>query len=128
MINAGQCVMNIAFAALFVGRWGVLGLGAAFALSYLLAAAWALRILSYKVRGFAFHSVVGSVARMAVAGALAGEAAWLVADHVGANSGAGALGRVLAGSAVVVAVYAGVLVLQRAPELAALRGVTRRRV
>ena len=37
--------------SLLVGRFGVLGLGLAFALAYLLSAAWALQVLSYKVAG-----------------------------------------------------------------------------
>ena len=40
VINAGQCILNVVFALMLYGRWGVLGLGAAFALSYALAALW----------------------------------------------------------------------------------------
>ena len=39
--------------SLLVGRYGVLGLGLAFALAYLLSAAWALQVLSFKVPGYA---------------------------------------------------------------------------
>jgi putative peptidoglycan lipid II flippase len=127
VLNVGQCAMNIAFAALFVGPWGVLGLGAAFALSYAIAALWALKILAYKVRGFPFRSVVESIVRIGLAGTLGGEAAWLVADRVGGNTGLGAFGRLLAGSLAGAAVYGGLLVLLRAPELGALRRVARRR-
>jgi putative peptidoglycan lipid II flippase len=124
VINCGQCLMNIVFAVAFVGRWGVLGLGAAFALSYVLAAVWALQVLSYKVPGFPHRDVLRSIFRIAVAAVLGGEAAWLVADRVGANTGAEALTRLLAGSAVGLAVYVAVLALLRAPEL---RTITRRR-
>lgn len=124
VINCGQCLLNIAFAFAFVGRWGVLGLGAAFALSYLIAAVWALQVLSYKVPGFPFRDVLASVARIAVAAVLGGEAAWFVADRVGANTGAAALARLLAGTAVGLVVYVAVLAVVRAPEL---RTLTRRR-
>ena len=52
VINAGQCILNVVFALVLYGRWGVLGLGAAFALSYALAALWALSVLATKVRGY----------------------------------------------------------------------------
>jgi putative peptidoglycan lipid II flippase len=126
VLNAGQCVLNIVFAVAFVGRWDVLGLGVAFALSYLLAAGWALQVLSYKVRGFPLRTVLASIFRMAVAAALGGEAAWLVAHNVGGNTGAAALGRIIAGSVVGLAVYVAILAVQRAPELGAVRRIARR--
>lgn len=126
VINAGQCALNIAFALLLYRRWGVLGLGAAFALSYVLAALWALRILSYKVRHFPFRGVVESIARMAVAGALAAEATWWVARRVGANAGVDAVGRLLAGTLTALVVYAAVLFVLGAPELRALQRLARR--
>jgi putative peptidoglycan lipid II flippase len=126
VLNAGQCVMNIVFAVLFVGKWDVLGLGVAFALSYLIAAGWALQVLSYKVRGFPLRPIIASIFRMAVAAALGGEAAWLVAHNVGANTGPGALGRIVAGSVVGLAVYVAMLAVQKAPELGAVRRLARR--
>ena len=56
VINAGQCVLNVVFAFVLYGRWGVLGLGAAFALSYVLAALWSLSVLATKVRGYPFRA------------------------------------------------------------------------
>jgi putative peptidoglycan lipid II flippase len=121
VINAGQCILNVVFALVLYGRWGVLGLGAAFALSYALAALWALSVLSAKVRGYPFRSILGSIARVLVAGALAAEAAWWVARRVGGNSGADALARIVAGTATVLVVYTILLFVLAAPELAALR-------
>jgi len=82
---------------------------------------WALVILSYKVPGFPVRNVLGAIARMAVAGALGGEAMWLVARHVGANTGPGALGRLIVAGVTGVAVYVAALAGQRAPELGPLR-------
>lgn len=127
IVNAGQCLLNIIFAVAFVGRWDVLGLGAAFALSYVLAAAWALQILSYKVPGFPVRDIIASIFRMGVAAALGGEAAWLVADNIGGNTGFEALIRLLAGCVVGGAVYVGVLVVLQAPELQAVRRIVDRR-
>jgi putative peptidoglycan lipid II flippase len=127
VINAGQCVLNVVFAFAFYGRWGVLGLGAAFALSYVLAALWALSVLATKVRGYPFRSVVESIVRMLLAGLLAAEAAWWVARRVGGNTGLDAVVRIFVASATTLAVYAVVLFILAAPELTSL-GRLRRRV
>ena len=127
VLNAGQCLLNIAFAFAFVGEWGVLGLSAAFALSYVLAALWALQVLTYKVRGFPLRDTLASLFRIGLAAVLGGEVAWFAARHVGGNTGGGAIARLLAGGAAGLAVYIGVLVLQRAPEVATLRAVATRR-
>ena len=50
-----------------VGRYGVLGLGAAFAVAYLLSAVWAMQVLAHKVPGFAVRPIVASCARMGLA-------------------------------------------------------------
>jgi hypothetical protein len=80
-----------------------------------------LSVLATKVRGYPFRSILGSIARVLVAGALAAEAAWLVARRVGGNSGADALARIVAGTATVLVVYTIVLFVLAAPEIAALR-------
>lgn len=121
IINVGQCLLNVVLALFFVDAWGVLGLGAAFAVSYVVCALWALRILSYKVPGFPFRRVLESLARIVVAGALAGEAMWLAADNVGGNAGFDAFTRLVAGGVAGAATYLAALILLRVPELAAAR-------
>ncbi len=123
MINVGQCILNIILAFAFVGRWGVLGLAAAYAVSYLVAAVWALQVMSYKVPGFPFTGVLVAMTRMVLAAVLAAEATWWVARHVGGNTGFDALVRLVCGTVVGVAVYAGVLVLLKAPEIAAVKRI-----
>ena len=49
VINVGENVLNIVFALVFVGRWGLLGLGLAFGLAYLVASLWALQVLALQV-------------------------------------------------------------------------------
>jgi putative peptidoglycan lipid II flippase len=117
VINVGQCALNVALAFAFVHWWGVLGLAAAYAVSYVLAAAWALQVMSYKVPGFPVGGVFVAIARMVLAAALAAEATWFVARHVGTNTGAGALGRLVAGTIVGLGTYALALVLLKAPEV-----------
>ena len=126
VINAGQCVLNVVFAFVLYGRWGVLGLGAAFALSYVLAALWSLSVLATKVRGYPFRAVLESIGRALLAGALAAEATWWVARRFGGNTGIDAIVRIVAGVATTLLVYVVVLFVLAAPELATLRRIGRR--
>jgi putative peptidoglycan lipid II flippase len=121
VINLIENALNIVLAVLLVHRYGVLGLGLAFALAYLASAAWALQILSYKVPGYDLGRIFASLGRMLLAAVLMAEVVWFVARAVGSNSGAGALARVLAGTLAGIVTYLAVLMLLRSPELAAAR-------
>ena len=120
-VNVIENTINVALAFALVGSYGVLGLGASYAIAYIVSALWVLQILAYKVPGFELRAVLGSLARMVVAAALMGEAVWLVARALGGNTGGGALLRLTGGTLIGVAVYAGLLALMGAPELDALR-------
>ncbi len=121
VVNLGENALNIVFAVLLVGRYGVLGLGLAHALAYLLAALWALQVLGYKVPGFPVREILVAVGRMVLATILMGEAMWLAANAVGGNDGLDALVRIVVGAVVGLVVYLGVLVALDAPELRAAR-------
>ncbi len=121
VINVVQNVLNIVLAILLVGRYDILGLGVALAVSYVVCALWALQVMSYKVPGFPLRTILASVWRMVLAGAIAGEMTFLVASRVGDDAGWPALLRVVVGAVVGTIVYVGVLVALRAPELTALR-------
>jgi putative peptidoglycan lipid II flippase len=121
VINVVQNVLNIALAVALVGRYDILGLGIALAVSYVVCALWALQVMTYKVPGFPLRPILGSLWRMVVAGAIAGEATWLLASRVGGDEGWAAVWRLIAGALVGTAVYTVVLLALRAPELAALR-------
>ena len=120
-VNVVENTINIVLAFVLVDRYGVLGLGLAFALAYVISSLWAMQILSYKVPGFAIRPLLSSIARMLLAAALMAEAVWLVTQQVGGNAGLDALTRLAVGAVVGVAVYLGVLMLLRAPELDAVR-------
>jgi putative peptidoglycan lipid II flippase len=120
-VNLGQCALNIVLAVVLVDRYAVLGLGAAFAASYLIASLVALWVLRNRVPGFPLQAILVSVGRMAFAGVLGGEAMWFVARVVGDDAGAGALLRIIVPGVVGVAVYVGVLYALGAPELQAMR-------
>lgn len=121
VVNVVQNVLNIVLAIVLVGRYDILGLALALAISYVVCALWALQVLSYKVPGFPLRAVLASLWRIVVAAAVAGEVTWVVANQVGASAGQGAWVRVVVGGVVGVATYVGVLAALRSPELDALR-------
>ncbi len=126
VINVGENLLNIVFALLFVGHWGLLGLGLAFGLAYLISALWALQILHYKLPEFPLHTVFASLWRMVVASLVMAEVVWLAAGMVGANSGSGAIVRVVVSTVVGAVVYLGMLMVLRSPELDDVRARLRR--
>jgi putative peptidoglycan lipid II flippase len=120
-INLVENIINVVLAIALVPRWGVLGLGLAFAIAYLVSAAWALLILSYKVGQFDLRPIFSSFGRMALASVVMAEIVWLLANAVGGNDSGGAFVRVIAGTVVGAVVYFALLLVLGAPELGALR-------
>ncbi|MFK8022333.1 MAG: murein biosynthesis integral membrane protein MurJ [Ilumatobacter sp.] len=120
-VNVVENAINIVVGIALVGTYGVLGLGASFAIAYVVSAVWVMQILSYKVPGFPLRDIFASLFRIVVAAALMGESVWFITRNVGANEGAGAFGRIVVGTVVGVAVYAALLTTMQAPELDALR-------
>jgi putative peptidoglycan lipid II flippase len=120
-INLVENLINIVIGIALVGAYGILGLGASFAIAYAVAALWALQILSYKVPGFSVRSILTSLFRMLVAAALMGESVWFIVHSIGGNSGSGAFLRLVVGAVVGITVYAVLLAAMGAPELDALR-------
>lgn len=120
-VNVVENLINIVLGIALVGTYGVLGLGASFAIAYIVAALWVLQILSYKVPGFSVKSILTSLFRMIVAAALMGESVWFIVRSIGGNSGGGAFLRLAVGSVVGIVVYGVLLASMGAPELDALR-------
>ena len=120
-INTVENLINIVVGVALVGTYGVLGLGASFALAYVIAALWALQVLSYKVPGFSVKAILLSVSRMLVAAALMGESVWFVVRDIGGNQGGGAFLRLAVGTFVGIVVYGVLMAAMGAPELDALR-------
>jgi putative peptidoglycan lipid II flippase len=121
VINLFENLINIALAVVLVRRYGVLGLGAAFAVAYVLSAVWSMHVLSNKVRGFSLRPIANSCARMAIAALVAAEMMWFVADAVGGNVGVAALARVLAAGVAGMVVYLLALTVLEVEELTELR-------
>jgi putative peptidoglycan lipid II flippase len=121
VLNVGENLVNIALAVALVDRFGVLGLGLAFAVAYVVAAGWSLTVLRTKVTGFALRPLASSGWRMILAAVLMGEAVWWVARQVGGDTGLDAAVRLLVGAAVGVVVYVAVLAALGSPEIGAVR-------
>ncbi len=120
-VNVVENLINIVLAVVLVGTYGVLGLGASFAIAYVISAFWVLQIMSYKVPGFEIRPILVSLWRMVVAGAVMGEVVWLVTRSVGGNVGVDALIRLVIGAVVGVVIYFALLAAMGAPEVDALR-------
>ena len=121
IVNLVENIINVALALLLVDRYGLLGLGVAFAVAYLVTSVWALQIASYKVPGFPLRAIYVAMARMLLAAVVMAEIVWFVARLVGDNVGAGAWLRVGVGTVTGAVVYVVVLLLLEAPELDQLR-------
>jgi putative peptidoglycan lipid II flippase len=121
VINCFQNVLNIILAFALSPAFDVLGLGIAFSVSYVIAAIATLYVLKLKVRGFSALEVLLGLARLVIAAASMGIVMWVVLRPIGANSGGGALVKLVVGSAVGVLTYIGALTVLRAPEVEHLR-------
>jgi putative peptidoglycan lipid II flippase len=120
VLNVGENLLNIVFAFLLVGRWGVLGLGIAYSIAYLLSAAWALQVMTYKVPAFAARTVLSDLWRPLLAVVLMAEAMWLVTRNAPSNHGWDALVQITVAGIAGLAVYVAVLLVLRTPELGGL--------
>lgn len=116
VINLFENLINIVLAVILVGRYGVLGLAAAFAIAYTVSCLWSLRVMGDKVPGFSARAVLAGMWKMAVAAVVMAELTWLVADVVGTNTGLGALVRVTVAGALGVVSYVAMLVVLGVPE------------
>ena len=121
IVNVGENTLNIVLAFVLVGRFGVLGLGLAFAIAYLVSAVWVLKILSNKVRGFSLRPIARSFVRMLLAALVMAGSVWLVINDVTPDSGWHAVAQLVVGGVVGVVVYGCVLLAVRSPELESIR-------
>jgi len=126
LINLVQNVLNIILAFALVRTYGVLGLGVAFAASYIIGAIVALYVLRIKVRTFPVGEVIMSLARMLAAAAVMGAVLWLALKPVGDNDGFGAVLKIVVGTFIGTLVYLGALTLLRVPEVNGIRSASQR--
>jgi len=120
-LNLFENVVNIVLALLLVDRYGLLGLAASFAIAYGVSALLTLVVAARRTDGFDLAPLLARLGRMLVAAVLMALCVWATARVVGGNTGAAAVVRLLAGTAVGVVTYLAALVALRVPEVAQLR-------
>jgi putative peptidoglycan lipid II flippase len=125
-VNCAQNAINIGLAFLLVGRFDVLGLGIAFAVSYVISAIATLYLLRIKVPGFPASELLRSLARILLAAAIMGFIVFLVIKPVGDNDGDGALLKIALGGLAGTLTYIGALTLLKAPEIEQMRALAGR--
>ena len=125
LINVIQNIVNIILAFALVSKYDVLGLGIAFAVSYLVGAIIALLTLQIKVRTFPAVTLLMDLLRMFSAAIVMGIVLWFIIKPVGANSGLGALLRIAFGTVSGTVIYFGALTLLKVPEARYWRTLTR---
>lgn len=123
LINCVQCLINVVLAFALSGPFDVLGLGLAFAISYIVAAVIAILVLAIKVPDFPAIEVLTNLSRMVGAGAIMGAVVWLAIRAFGDNDGSGALLRLVIGAFIGFVVYLGALTLLRSPEVGHVRAL-----
>jgi putative peptidoglycan lipid II flippase len=116
VLNLIENGLNIVLAVVFVRHFGVLGLGLAFAIAYLLGAVLALVVLEMKVREFEAKAMIRSLLPMLLAAVVSAQIAWFVGRTIGATAGIGAFARSVATYAVGIGAYLGLLVVLKVPE------------
>ena len=125
LINVVQNIINIILAFALVSKYDVLGLGIAFAVSYLVGAVIALLTLQIKVRTFPAVTLLMDLLRMFSAAIVMGIVLWFIIKPVGENSGLGALLRIAFGTVSGTVIYFGALTLLKVPEASYWRTLTR---
>jgi peptidoglycan biosynthesis protein MviN/MurJ (putative lipid II flippase) len=100
-----------------VRHFGVLGLGLAFALAYLVSAVIALAVLEAKVPEFEMKAMLKSLVPMLISAVVAAEVAWVLGRAIGATSGMLALVRTILCGTVGLGVYAVLLFVFQVPEV-----------
>lgn len=118
VINCFENALNIVLAVVLVGRHGVLGLGLAFGIAYVVSAVVALVVVERRYPEFASLALLRSLTPMLVSAICAGATSWAVGRAIGSTSGTGALVRTAASFATGGATYVLLLKALRVPETA----------
>lgn len=116
VLNLLENVLNIVLAVIFVPHFGVLGLGLAFAVAYLLSAVLGLAVLEAKTPQFEMRAMLRSLLPMLLSAVVAAEIAWMVGRAFGDTAGLGAFIRVIASYLFGLGAYVGLLSVFKVPE------------
>ena len=116
VINCCENVLNVVLAFMLVGRYGVLGLGLAFGLAYLVSAVMALFVVERRHPEFESMALLRSLAPMLAATLPTALAAWGVGRGLGSTAGVAAVVRCVLSYVVGAAVYTTLLLVFRVRE------------
>lgn len=126
-LNCFENLLNVVLAVALVGRWGVVGLALAYGIAYTIGAVVSAVVLIRRLEVFDVADLVGTYARLGVAGLAMGAAAfaagWAFHTQQGTMLVAGAAAAGVAG----LVVYPLALAALRVPELSGLTAKLRRR-
>ena len=109
VINVIENALNIFFAYLLVGQYGVKGLAWSFSLAYLISALLAYWVLAQWSGGLQGATMVRGLSRLGLIAFITAIAAWAARDNIN-GSGVRLFGKLGFASAAVVAIYAMLLV------------------
>lgn len=127
MVNLFQNALNIVLALVLVDRHGVLGLGLAFGLSYMVAAGVVLALLHSKYRAVLWLNMVSLLWRALAAAAVMGVVVWTIETLLEPQSDLAQLAELFLTTTAGLVTYAAGLWILRVPEMANLRGLLPRR-
>ena len=127
MVNLFQNAVNIALALALVDSQGVLGLGLAFGLSYMVASVVVLVLLHRNYRAVKWLTMVSLLWRVVAASAVMGVGLWRVETLLEPQSGLSRLAELFLTVGGGVVAYAALLLILRVPEMSDLRSLLPRR-
>jgi putative peptidoglycan lipid II flippase len=104
VINVIENILNIFFAYVLVGRYGVKGLAWSFTIAYLLSALFAYWVLSLWSGGLQGSALARGFSRLTLVAACTAIAAWAARDNI-VGSGAALFGRLGFASAIILGIY-----------------------
>ncbi len=104
VINVVENILNIFFAYVLVGRYGVKGLAWSFTLAYLLSALLAYWVLSLWSGGLQGSTLARGLSRLTLVASGTAIAAWAARDNI-VGSGAALFGRLGFASAIILGIY-----------------------
>jgi putative peptidoglycan lipid II flippase len=131
VVNCFENALNVVLAVALVGRYGVLGLGLAFGIAYLVSAVVALVVVERRHPQFESLALLRSLAPMLAATVPAAMGAWAIGRVLGDTAGIGAVLRIatcfLVGGIVYVAMLRALRVRETTDLVDRLRGFSARR-
>ncbi len=116
LLNCLENAVNIVVAVALIGPLGIPGLAYAFSAAYAVAALVTLAVLSRRIGGLQGRGIETTAVKVSVVSALAGGAAWAVAEAIGWAGGLRAVGSTVLGSVVAGIVLAVGLTVTRVEE------------